>query len=69
MDLLTENTGELIAYEIKSSTTMKREHLKALIKFAEVSKIPLKSIFCIYAGDKSYIGEQGSFIRYMDAFQ
>ena len=68
VDLLTEDSDGLKAYEIKSGTTMNRKFLHTLSKFAALSGISEKDISCIYQGDRSYYGENGNFIRYTEVW-
>lgn len=66
VDLLVENAGQLQAFEIKSGSTMDQKYLNGLKKFAAVSGIPLKDTFCIYSGERTARGENGSFLSWND---
>lgn len=68
VDLLTEESGIVKAYEIKSGSTMDRKYLQGLNKFSEISGIDIKNMSCIYSGDQSFAGTKGSFLRYDEAF-
>ena len=68
VDLLTEDSEGLKAYEIKSGTTMNRKYLQTLSKFASLSGISEKDISCVYSGNQSYYGENGNFIRYTEVW-
>ena len=68
VDLLTEDENGLKAFEIKASHTADRSFLKGLHKFAELSGLSTDDITCIYSGDRSLRGEQGSFVKYSEVF-
>ncbi|MBQ9359454.1 MAG: ATP-binding protein [Lachnospiraceae bacterium] len=68
VDLLTEDMGELRAYEIKSGKTMNRKFFDGLYKFSDISGIPKENLNCILDIDRSMRGEKGNFIRYTEAF-
>lgn len=68
VDLLTEESGIVKAYEIKSGATMDRNYLQGLNKFSQISGIDIKNMSCIFSGDQSYTGTKGSFLRYDEAF-
>ena len=69
VDLLTENAGQLKAIEIKAGKTMDQKYLSGLKKFASISGLPTKELFCIYGGNQTMYGENGSFVSWKDAFQ
>ncbi len=68
IDLLTEDSNGLRAYEIKSSRTADRGFMKNLYKFSQFSGLEKERLACIYAGDMTMRGEQGGFVRYNEAF-
>ncbi len=68
VDLLTEDSGKLKATEIKSGKTMEQKYLSGLKKFASISGISSKDLLCIYGGDQTMKGENGSFVSWRDAF-
>jgi predicted AAA+ superfamily ATPase len=68
VDLLTEDEKGLRAFEIKASHTADRSFLKGLYKFADLSGLNKDALTCIYSGDRSLHGEQGSFVNYSEVF-
>jgi predicted AAA+ superfamily ATPase len=53
IDLLREDSGNLQAFEIKSSQTPRSEYVSSLLSFAEIADIPLDQVKVIYGGDSS----------------
>ena len=62
--MLVEENGMLKPYEIKSGFTMERKYLNGLRKFSEISNGAMSQASVIYSGERTYIGQDGNFVRY-----
>lgn len=68
IDIVTENSDFINAYEIKSSKTMNSKYFSPMIKIMEEAALTPERMHCIYCGDISIKTKNGEFIRYDEAF-
>lgn len=66
VDLLVEKGKELIAYEIKSSSTLNADFFKGLKALQKMSVISLENSFVVYGGEQTMKTNSGKFLSWKE---
>lgn len=66
VDLLLEKGNKTLAFEIKSSSTLKMDFFKGLKNWQKLSNCSTDDLTVIYAGDQNFFSSQGKFISWSE---
>lgn len=64
VDLLLEKGNKTLAFEIKSSSTLKMDFFKGLKNWQKLSKCSNEDLAVVYAGDQNFFSTEGKFIAW-----
>lgn len=66
IDLITEDDGRLLFYEIKSGATMQKKYFDTMQKIGKKAGVKSPDMICIYGGDASLRSANGYYLSWRD---
>jgi predicted AAA+ superfamily ATPase len=66
IDIILEKGNKTLAFEIKSSSTIKIDHFKGLKLWQKLTSCSTDELFVIYAGDVNFMTSNGKFISWKE---